>query len=82
MFYRRALACHILRGKKNGRSPRISQAELAIYLQAICQNVIFVPRQTISKLMSNLTNSSSCQSEVWRAIFETCNDAVVCGFSC
>lgn len=76
--------CHILREKKkNGRGPRISQAELAICLQAIiCQNVIFVLRQTIPKLMSNLTNSSSCQREVWRIIFEMCNDAVVCGFSC
>lgn len=64
-------------GKKNGRSPRISQGELAIGLQAtVCQNVIFVLRQTKSKLMSDLINSLSCQTEVGRITFEMCNDAV------
>lgn len=69
--------------KRNERSPRNPQAELAICLQGIiCQNMTSVLRQMVCKLLPNLTNSSSCQREIWRMIFETCNDAVVCGFSC
>jgi len=61
-----------LGGEKRMEEVQEFQSELAIYPQAnICQNVIFVPIQMIPKLMSNLRNSSSCQREVWRIIFET-----------